>query len=293
MTEKINYIAIIGAGPAGVAAAIQLKRSGFDPLLFECGEIGGLLRNANLVENYPGFPKGISGQKLSDLFERQLEEHSPRIIRAEVKSIEYDNPVFKIKSDAAVYSAETLIVASGTKPVPLLGISYKPEFLSNVFHEVRDIADVKDKKIAIIGGGDAAFDYALNLQNSNDVLILNRSSKTKCLPILKQRAAKSDRITYISTAVLKSAKPDDGKLQLQYTVSVVKNDVLVDYLLIAIGRVPNFDFFKISQDNIKSLLTSGKLFFAGDIKNGIYRQTSLSVGDGVRAAMSVRKDVGH
>ncbi|MCK5742264.1 MAG: thioredoxin-disulfide reductase, partial [Chlorobi bacterium] len=61
----------------------------------------------------------------------------------------------------------------------------------------------------------------------------------------------------------------------------------------AIGRVPNFDFFKISQDNIKSLLTSGKLFFAGDIKNGIYRQTSLSVGDGVRAAMSVRKDVGH
>jgi len=293
MNNITNDIAIIGAGPAGIAAAVQLIRSGFNPLIFEQNRVGGLLRNANLVENYPGFPKGISGQKLSDLFERQLEGHSPRIIHSEVKTVKYEESQFKIECDDRSYSAKILIVASGTKPVPLLGISYKPEFLSNVFHEVKDIADAKDKKIAIIGGGDAAFDYALNLQGENDVIILNRSSKTKCLPLLKQRAAQSDRIMYISTAVLKSAKPGDGKLLLNYTVSGVQNEIVVDYLLIAIGRVPNFIFVNIAQDNIKQLLSTGKLFFAGDIKNGIYRQTTISVGDGVRAAMEVRKDTGN
>ena len=117
--EKLT---IIGAGPAGISAAIQLKRHGIDPLLLEKGNVGGLLRNAWSVENYPGFPEGISGQELVRLFEEQLKKTNVRTVFEEVLSLDMKNGTFLLETPSRTFSSEKVVLATGTKPkeFPLL-----------------------------------------------------------------------------------------------------------------------------------------------------------------------------
>ena len=180
-------VIIIGVGPAGIATAIQLKRYGIVPLLLEKNETGGLLRNANLVENYPGFPGGISGLALVNLFEKQLAENSIRVIFEETTELDLKDNLFTVATSRRVYYSRIMVVASGTKPKKS-GISEAAEEVKDkIFYEVYPLLKVKGKKIVIVGAGDAAFDYALNLGKNNEVVILNRSRTTKCLPLLKER----------------------------------------------------------------------------------------------------------
>ncbi len=108
-------VAIIGAGPAGLAAAIQLKRYGIDLLLFEAEAVGGLLRNANLVENYPGFPGGIPGMQLVRLFAEQLQEQGVTVTCARVTGVSEDGGLFRIEAGGQVYHAQILVIATGSQ----------------------------------------------------------------------------------------------------------------------------------------------------------------------------------
>ncbi|MDP3185374.1 MAG: NAD(P)/FAD-dependent oxidoreductase, partial [Anaerolineales bacterium] len=173
---------IIGAGPAGIATAIQLKRFGLPPILLEKDRVGGLLRNANLVENYPGFPNGIPGPKLIALFEKQTRRVGAEVTFDEVTRLDYDGEVFLVDTTRNTFSAKYVIVATGTKPKPL-PIKIPAQVEGKVFSEVWPLAGVKNKRILVVGAGDAAFDYALNLASrENTVTILNRSHETVCLP---------------------------------------------------------------------------------------------------------------
>ncbi|TET79038.1 MAG: NAD(P)/FAD-dependent oxidoreductase, partial [Candidatus Cloacimonadota bacterium] len=116
-------IVIIGAGPAGISCAIQLKRFGLEPVLFEKDVAGGLLINANLVENYPGFPSGITGNELAELFRRQLTRFSITLRRIEVTELDYNERNFIIKTDNNKFEPDIVIVASGTMPEKLNSIS--------------------------------------------------------------------------------------------------------------------------------------------------------------------------
>lgn len=271
-------IGIIGAGPAGVTAAVQLLRNGIKPIIFEKAEIGGLLRNANLIENILGFPNGISGTKYCELLKMQLNNLSPEIIHSEVISLSYQDD-FIIKTKQTEYHFDIIINAAGTLPNKLELFKDCP--LAD--YEIVKLKDMKEKEIAIIGGGDAAFDYAMNLSTHSKGTILNRGCEMKAIEILKERVLANSNIKYISNISVLSYLIIDNQIILKTNI----NEIVADYVLIAIGRRENRDFIDIENTTYNKLINDEKLFECGDIKNGIYRQASIAIGDAMLAAMKI------
>jgi thioredoxin reductase (NADPH) len=282
-------IAIIGAGPAGLATALQLKRYAIHPLIFECNRIGGLLWNANLVENYPGFSGGIPGPQLVERFVEQMKETNITVIGERVNKLHHHDKFFQVETEQRVYIANIIVVASGTKAKLLTDCTIDAEIQARIFYEVFPLLQQKHCRIAIIGAGDAAFDYALNLARNNEVIIINRGKKTKCLPLLWERASTVPGIIYhpkTSLAVLKKTEPD--KITLECIQPNGKLAIQADFLLYATGREPQLDFmYPIEPSELAILEKDGYIHFVGDVKNGIYRQTAIAVGDGILTAMKI------
>jgi thioredoxin reductase (NADPH) len=286
---QAEQVIIVGAGPAGMATAIQLKRYGITPLIFERLRVGGLLWNANLVENYPGFPNGISGPRLVRLFTRQAGNLNIGVTQAEVSDVSVTDGSFVVKTADDAYRTHVLVVATGTRPVRLAHPVIPEGLRERMCYEVYDLLQVEGACIAIMGGGDAAFDYALNLSRKNRVTILNRGDQPKCLPLLWERAQKAANITYCErTQVVGLTQDDLPGLRMDCQSPTGELQFHADYLLVAIGRVPQLDF--LSEPFLQqatALGEQGVLHMVGDVKNGIFRQTSIAVGDGVLAAMKI------
>ncbi len=284
-----NKIAIIGAGPAGIAAAIQLKRSGFTPIIFEKGQIGGLLNNAHRVENYPGFPCGISGPRLVSLMRQHLDSLKIKVRNQPVVSVTRRNKSFVLKTEKRCYYASILIVASGTKPRFPDGFS--PLQGKRIFSEVYPIRHLKDKKIVIVGGGDAAFDYALNLARKNRVVILNRRDRFKCLPRLYQQIQANEQIQYRTGVRISTINQSNNYLIIKLTkVHYRKGEEMIcDYVIYAIGREPALDFLSPPLRRSYPEGDNRYIHFIGDVKNGNLRQTAIAVGDGIKAAMKINE----
>jgi len=281
MINKSINVVIIGAGPAGIACAIQLKRYNINSIVLEKDKIGGLLKNANLVENYLGFPNGISGDKFVQLLKKQSQSNKLDVKYEIVESVEFLDDIFSINTNKKKYHSKYLVIASGTRPivpeVPFMQDSIK----SKVFFEIYKLDHINNKNIAIIGAGDCAFDYALNLSDNNKVIILNRSNLIKALSILQDKVSKVENIKYFDNIEVQEIGTIDKQLNL-----ILKNNdksISVDYLLIAIGREPNLDFIG------KDLLLNPNVFQIGDVKNEQFRQTSIAIGDGTFTAMNINK----
>ncbi len=278
--KKIRDVIIIGCGPAGASAAIQLRRMGFNPLVFEKDEIGGLALNANLIENYLGFPAGISGVKLCSLLKKQIINHNIDIRYEEIKTTEFDGKYFVASSNNGIFYSKYLIDATGTEPVIPGDIAIEEKVRGKVFYEIKNILNLKNKKIAVLGGGDAAFDYSLNLSGNNNVSIYNRSNNFRCLDLLFSRAENNKNISINKNYILKSIEGYKNKLKLNFIKERNKQEtVYSDYVIIAFGRSPARDF----------KITNNRFFCIGDKINGNFRQISLCVGDGVKTAMSIYK----
>lgn len=275
-------IAIIGAGPAGMAAALQLKRYGIEALLFEKHkQTDSLLKNAWQVENYLGF-KSKSGPELLQNFQQHLARYGINPIFENIPQVDY-NDKFIIKTNYKTYSTKYLIIASGTKPKKLDSrIRDDGEICK---YEIAPLLKEKNKTIAIIGAGDAAFDYALNLAENNRVFLFNRGKNIKALPLLINKMRHHNNIIYKENHILeKIAKGAKKSLLLTFTGQTY----LCDFLLAAIGRIPQKDFYAINLiENENKLISTGYLYLAGDVKNAIHRQTSIAVADGIYAAMKI------
>ncbi len=287
----IRDVVIVGAGPAGIAAAIQLRRYGIEPVLLEKDKIGGLLRNAHLVENYPGFPDGISGPDLVRLLEQHLSTAHVEVVPSEVKALDHEDGSFIVETAQGSIRARTVIVASGTRALKMDDPALSEGVADRVFSEVYPLRNTMGATVAIVGAGDAAFDYALNLAEQNDVVILNRGTNRSCLPLLYERASSSPRITYREERRLTNVAVDPrGGLLLTCGGEA---PMRADYLVIAIGRQPDDGFISgsLCGDGREPECRDG-LIFAGDVRSGIFRQTAIAIGQGVLASMRVAARLG-
>jgi len=285
----VDEVLIIGAGPAGMAAALQLKRYGITPRHFEKARPGGLLWNANCVENYPGFPQGISGPDLVHTFIEQIK--GIEIAPEPVIELSWQQELFFARTPSNTYPARKVIIASGTRPCLFTGFPIPDELSPNVVYEVAGLLNEEGKNIVIVGSSDAAFDYALNLSRKNTVIILNRGERLKCLPLLWDRAQAVQNLSYRSNTVIKKllVRPGSGMI-VECSSPQGPAEYQADYLVGAIGREPLLDFVSASvTEQAADLENRGILHLVGDVKNGIFRQTAIAVGDGIRAAMRIHQ----
>ena len=292
----MGEVSIIGAGPAGCAAALQLKRLGIDSLLIEKERVGGLLLNANLVQNYPGFPTGITGLELSRLLGEHLARLNVEVLNAEVTELHYLNSsaqpggTLLLTTTKGEFRSPIVVVASGTRPRRLTALAIPDEAVHRVLYEIYPILATRGKRIAIIGGGDAAFDYALTLASlKNEITILNRTSRRKCLPSLWRQATQEENIAYEENVQVVGLTSTGHGLLIQCRKgSNSPVSMQVDYLVIAAGRSPHTDFItERTKEIIPHLVCHRRLYLVGDVKRGIYRQVAIAVGDGVYAAMKI------
>ncbi len=288
--NESKRIAVIGAGPAGIAAAIQLRRQGFNPLLLEKERPGGLLRQARWVENYPGFPGGISGTDLADVFWKQAAAFGVEWLKTEVLALESDKTSMVLHTTAGNLTAAGLVLASGSRPRPLPARYTDPRLAGLVFSDVNLVQAGPGRRVAVLGGGDAAFDYALNLAGRGcRVFILLRDGKEKCLPLLAESCRKHPGIELFYRIEPKRARltPDH---RLGLFIGPGTRELQVDCLLAAIGRRAEDGLWRgLDGETRRVLLSAGRIVLAGDVKNGRLRQTALAVGDGVRAAIMLAR----
>jgi len=284
-------VAVLGAGPAGIAAAIELSRSGVPPVVFERDEPGGLLRNAYLVENYPGFPRGISGPDLVRLFREHLGRCSVCVIPEEVTGLEYENEEFEVRTAKRTRRAAVAVVATGTEPIKMSRPEIPPDVAERVFYEVHALRSMDGKRFAVIGAGDVAFDYALTLSLKNEVVILARGEEPRCSPGLWKRCRKSGRITFLANHRVIGFDRCAGRVEVACTCpGTSSRKIQVDHLVVAIGRQSSLGFFGSRLRAEAGFLNrNGKLYVVGDAGNGSRRQAAIAVGDGVRAAMAIRE----
>ena len=285
-------VAVIGAGPAGIAVAIQLKIYSINFILFEQNEIGGLLRNANLVENYPGFPDGISGVALIKLIEQQLDRLGVSTIRTRVNSVNFHTEGFEIATDSARFVSRYVVLATGTVPKKFGIKNFNPDNCPQVLTEIHTLFGRENLQISVIGAGDAAFDYALNLSKLNQVNIHNRSHRLKCLPNLREKVLADSNITYTENSEVNSVIMQNEHLNIVWDNNGVEYFEYADYLVLAIGREPDIDCLSDNVcNNLTKLAERGKLFMVGDVTNGINRQIGISIGNGIAAAMELNKKI--
>ncbi len=279
-------VVVIGGGPAGMAAAIQLRRSGFDPLLIERSEMGGLLWNAHWVENYPGFPSGITGPQLVRLFQEQTRNTGVRTERATVERVRAQNGDFVVDTDAGQIPARAVIIASGTSPRRLDPDIARMCGPVSLFYEVKDVPRERRGRIAILGGGDAAFDFALGLSREGGrTEIIFRSPHPRALPLLAERAQREPLVHVHAGVTLDSIRNGSGALEIRLSDGRL---LAADALLAAIGRERNVRF--LEPEIAARIEGNGSrpfpgMIFAGDVWRGLHRQTAIAVGDGVSAAM--------
>lgn len=285
----IEQVTIIGAGPAGLSAALQLKRYDISPLLLEAEEMGGLLRNANLVENYPGFPGGIPGLDLVERFIEQAQQTSLTVTRERVVDLRHDGRLFQVVTDAESYLSQIVVIASGTRPKTFLDLHIPDSLKEQILYEVYPLRHTRGEHITIVGAGDAAFDYALNLARHNRITILNRGQEIKCLPLLWERAAVSPDIQYLEKTRIDGLAPSNGNgIRLDCVSPQGEVQIHTRYLIGAIGREAKLDYANnLSPESFDELESQGALYQIGDVCNGIYRQTSIAVGQGVLTAMKI------
>lgn len=266
---------VVGAGPAGIAAAVLLKRAGLRIVLFERGEIGGLLRSAHRVEHYLGFPRGVSGRALVARLRQHIAALRIPVIREEVRAIRKRSAIFTVRTDRGAYRSLAIVIATGTAP-RRAGLPGEDALRGRrIFYEIADLHRLRGKKaIVIIGGGDAAFDQALQLANRGHAPLIVMRGRATCLPLLKKRALER-RVPFFERCPPTCIRHSGNRVD----VLCGNKRFETDYILVAVGRKPTYP--RIMAKKMKGL------FRAGDVRNARLRQVHIAAGDGQRAAMRI------
>ena len=302
MTKKIQKVIIIGSGPAGLTAAIYAARANLNPLVFEGLQPGGQLTITTDVENYPGFPDGIMGPEMMDLFRKQAQRFDAETFYLTVDKVDLTERPFKVYVGVEVYNTETIIISTGAS-AQLLGLESESKLMGYGVSACAtcDGFFFKEKKVLIVGGGDSAMEEATFLTKfASSVSIVHRRDEFRASKIMQDRALNNPKIDVIWNTAIESmiGDPQNGGLTgvvLKNTLSGETLKMECDGVFIAIGHTPNSDLFrgKLDLDEKGFIITGADntrtsvegVFAAGDIQDTVYRQAVTAAGSGCMAAL--------
>lgn len=296
--NKAYEVVIIGGGPAGLSAGIYTARARLSSLLIERGLIGGQVANAELVENYPGFPEGISGYDLTELMQRQATKFGLEILTAEVTGVELSGEQKIVKTSEGDYVVKAMIIASGSEWIKL-GIPGEKEFTGKgvSYCAICDGAFFTDQTVAVAGGGNAAITEALSLTKfASKVIVIHRRQELRATRIVQEKAFAEPKIEFLWNTVVEEIEGGEvvKRLRLRNVITGEKSSLDVAGIFVAIGFKPNTDYLKsiLSLDATGHVITNEKMetgvpgiFAAGDVRSSSIRQIIAAVGDGATAAI--------
>lgn len=291
-------VLILGSGPAGLSAALYAARAELEPVVLTGMELGGQVSLTYTVENYPGFPDGIGGTQLVELFQKQAERFGAKIVFDTAQSVDLSQRPFRITTEQGVYLADTLIIATGATPLHLnvpgeaeltgRGVSYCATCDGWFF---------KDKEVVVVGGGDSALEEGLFLTRfAKKVTIVHRRDTLRAGAILQSRAKSEPKIQFIWNTVVQEilGKEKVEGVRLKNVISGEISDYPTDGVFIFIGHRPNTQLFEgqLDLDERGYLITDLTMrtkvpgvFVAGEVGDPYYRQVITSAGMGAAAAM--------
>ncbi len=302
MEEKVQ-VGIIGGGPAGLTAGIYLARAGISFRIFEPQVPGGMIFMIHQIENYPGFPEGISGAELASRMESQARRLGAEIVQKEVVRVEKSREEFILKlSDGTEERCRAVVVATGTRPKQL-GIKGEQEFYGRgvSYCATCDGAFFRGLPVAVIGGGDSAVQEALYLSGiCQKVYIVHRRDQLRAQKFLQKKAFEKENIELVWNALPEAILGDNQvkKLQLRDKNTGKEKVLEVEGVFIYVGVEPKVepvkDLVKLSEDGFilageDTKTSQPGIFSAGDIRRKPSRQIVSAVADGCNSARAVEE----
>jgi thioredoxin reductase (NADPH) len=305
MTEVLKTL-ILGSGPAGYTAAIYAARANLEPVVLAGNQPGGQLTITSDVENYPGFPEGVMGPEMMEMFRKQAERFGTKVFFEMAEKVDFSQRPFKVWSNAdKVYEAETIIIATGASAL-YLGLENEQKLQGRGVSACAtcDGFFFRGKKVYVVGGGDSACEEATFLTKfASEVHLLVRRDAMRASKIMQERALNHEKVTvHWNTQVVDVLDVEAGKvtaLRLKDTQTGEERVEEADGLFLAIGHKPNTDLFQgqLPMDDVGYLIThAGKtatdiqgVFVCGDAQDSYYRQAITAAGTGCMAAIEAER----
>jgi thioredoxin reductase (NADPH) len=300
--EKHVQVLVLGAGPAGLAAALYAARAELAPVVLTGMQLGGQAALTHTIENYPGFPAGVGGPELGELFQKQAENFGAKVEFDMAHEVDLSQRPFKVTTDSGEYKADTLILSTGANPTHLnvpgeveltgRGVSYCATCDGWFF---------KDKKVVIVGGGDSALEEGLFITRyASSVTVIHRRNELRASPVLQKRAKEHPKMNFIWDSVVTEVVGSDkvDTLKLKNVKTGAESTFDTDGLFIFIGHVPNTQMFKgqLEMSDLGYVIVNDKMetsvqgvYAAGEIADPYFRQVITSAGMGAAAAIQATR----
>jgi thioredoxin reductase (NADPH) len=304
VNSESRSIIIIGAGSAGLTAAIYAARANLNPLVIQGPEPGGQLGTTTDVENYPGFAEGVLGPELMQIFQAQAARFGTEMRRGAVTAVDLSKPPFRLSVDEKeTLLAKTIVVATGASPKKLgLGNEQKLIGRGVSYCATCDGSFFQNEEVAVIGGGDTAMEDALFLTHSaSRIYLIHRRDKLRASKILQERVFANEKITLVWNSEIEEILGENEVegLILNNVNTKEKSELAVKGLFVAIGYQPNTEIFRdwLEMDDRSYIQTKcdssetniAGVFACGDAQDHVYRQAITAAGTGCMAAIDAER----
>ena len=298
-------VIIIGSGPAGLTAALYTARANLKPLVFEGSQPGGQLTITTDVENFPGFPDGIMGPELMDLFRKQAEKFGAECYFEHVTRIDFSKKPYRVWVADKEYQSESIIIATGAT-AKMLGLESEKELMGFGVSACAtcDGFFFKEKKVLVVGGGDSAMEEANYLTKfASEVVIVHRRDEFRASKIMIDRAMSNPKIRVLWNSSIQEIFGSQEKgvrsVMIKKTDSDEKFEEKCDGVFMAIGHKPNTELFSktLEMDDNGYLITKKDstltniegVFACGDVQDHVYRQAITAAGSGCMSAIDAER----